>query len=61
VDGWAETKAAYRLLSNDHVDAIEILTCHASKSEVRHKRIPLYYAFKTPPNWISPVSLALPD
>lgn len=39
--GWAETKAAYRLLSNDHVDAIEILTCHASKSEVRAQAHPV--------------------
>lgn len=39
--GWAETKAACRLLSNEHVDAIEILTCHASKSEVRAQAHPV--------------------
>lgn len=39
--GWAETKAAYRLLSNDAVDAMEILTCHASKSETRAQSHPV--------------------
>jgi len=33
--GWAETKAAYRLLSNDALDPMEILDCHAQKSVER--------------------------
>jgi catechol 2,3-dioxygenase-like lactoylglutathione lyase family enzyme len=40
-EGWPETKAAYRLLSNKAVDAIEILTCHAGKSEQRAQAHPV--------------------
>lgn len=40
-EGWAETKAAYRLLSNEAVDALEILTCHAGKSEQRAQPHPV--------------------
>lgn len=40
-EGWAETKAAYRLLSNEAVDAMEILTCHAGKSEQRAQAHPV--------------------
>jgi len=31
-EGWAETKAAYRLLENKALDVKEILACHAEKS-----------------------------
>jgi hypothetical protein len=34
-EGWAETKAAYRLIKNKALDATEILACHAEKSKQR--------------------------
>ena len=34
-EGWAETKAAYRLLGNNALDAAKILDCHAGKSKQR--------------------------
>jgi len=40
-EGWAETKAAYRLLSNGAVDPMELLACHAGKSEHRAQGHPV--------------------
>ena len=40
-EGWAETKAAYRLLSNGAVDPMELLACHAGKSEQRAQGHPV--------------------
>lgn len=34
-EGWSETKAAYRLLGNEALNAMEILDCHAGKSKER--------------------------
>lgn len=33
--GWSETKAAYRLLENEHLEPLEILGCHSRKTEER--------------------------
>jgi hypothetical protein len=33
--GWSETKGAYRLLENEHVEPLEILGCHSRKTEER--------------------------
>ena len=30
--GWAEVKATYRLLANEHLDPLKLLECHANKS-----------------------------
>jgi hypothetical protein len=35
--GWAETKAAYRLLSNDQLEPLEILASHSRNTEERAK------------------------
>ena len=40
-EGWAETKAAYRLLSNGALDPMELLACHAGKSEHRAQEHPI--------------------
>ena len=39
--GWAETKACYRLLANDHVEPLKILDCHADKSVARAGAYPV--------------------
>jgi hypothetical protein len=39
--GWAETKACYRLLANDHVEPLKILDCHADKSVERAGAYPV--------------------
>lgn len=39
--GWAETKAAYRLLSNDHLEPLEILSGHIQNTEERAKAHPV--------------------
>jgi hypothetical protein len=39
--GWADTKASYRLLANDHVEPLKILDCHADKSIARAAACPV--------------------
>ncbi len=39
--GWADAKACYRLLANDHVEPLKILACHADNSVARAGAFPV--------------------
>jgi len=54
--GWAETKAAYRLLDNDRAGLAEVLEVHTRRTGERMQGHPVCYASKIRPNWISPAS-----
>jgi hypothetical protein len=57
--GWADTKACYRLLSNEHFEPFKILGCHADKSVERAGAYPVVLCLQdTRLNWISVASQA---
>jgi len=57
--GWAETKAAYRLLDNPALDWQEILEVHTERTCERIREYPVVLCLQTRPSWTSAANRAL--